>query len=53
MEALVFLYEEQFTWTQVDYVYSGLRHVCEKEKFVQKVYKNEDFFTFYNNLSKN
>ena len=25
----------------------------EKEKFTQKGYKNGDFFTFYNNLSRN
>ena len=32
------------------YVYNALRHVCKKEKFVQKEYKNGDFFTFCNNL---
>ena len=37
----------------MDYVYNALKHVYEKETFVQKGYKNEDFFALYNNLSKN
>ena len=35
------------------YVYKALRFVREKVKFIQKGYKNEDFFHFYSRLSKN
>ena len=33
--------------------FSFLLFIMQLWEFIQKGYKNEDFFTFYNNLSKN
>ena len=34
-------------WMHMDYVYNALRHLCKKEKLVQKGYKNEDCFVVF------
>ena len=60
MDCMTFVYGTPmfclYKTTHKDDLYNTLRRVCKKENFIQKRYKNKDFFsfsTFYYDFSKN